>query len=446
MPTFPLQFDRTDTADARVTNSFLDAAANPRIRPHDGPNVLLASTSNLPMTARLTMEFARAGARVTLLGPYDHAGKVITTLSCHLTYHALRPLTALQNAIRQVEPDIIVPSDERTVRHLHWLHAVTDDLAVRHLIERSIGPADSFALTTTRHDLLMVARDLGVRVPESASLASLSDLRAWAARQPGPWVVKADGSWAGFGVRVVAGLSEAETAWRALARPVSGMHALRETLLEKDLFWWRPWLKRVRPAMSVQSFVDGWPANCAVACWQGEVLAGVAAEAVSTQSSTGPSTIARIIEGPEMLDAAGRVVGALGLSGFVGFDFMIEAATGLPYMIEMNPRTTPISTVRLGPQRDLVEALLAKVSGREVRSYTPVTQREIVVFFPHTWRQDPSSPYLHSAYHDVPWEEPALVRALMRPEIRDRYWMLRTLRRAMGKTPPKRTSLAAEAA
>jgi hypothetical protein len=43
--------------------------------------------------------------------------------------------------------------------------------------------------------------------------------------------------------------------------------------------------------------------------------------------------------------------------------------------------------------------------------------------------RDPSSHFLRSGYHDVPWEQPALVRRLMQPERRDRYLVFRLLRR-----------------
>jgi predicted ATP-grasp superfamily ATP-dependent carboligase len=179
----------------------------------------------------------------------------------------------------------------------------------------------------------------------------------------------------------------------------------------------------------VQRYVDGWPANVGVACWQGEVLAAVCAESVATTSATGPSTVARVIENAEMLDTAKRVVAALGLSGMIGFDFMIEAATGDAYLIEMNPRNTPICAVRLGPGRDLAEALVARLAARPVRERPARTERDIVVFFPDTWRADPANHFLHSGYHDVPWEQPELVRVLMEPERRERYWVLRLLRR-----------------
>jgi len=344
------------------------------------------------------------------------------------SYGAFRPLHALRRAIEIAKPDLLVPCDERAVRHLHELYAITPSEKIRTLIERSLGDADSFGITAARHDLLTLAGAHGARVARSMALRSLGDLRVWGEQQPFPWVLKADGSWAGFGVRIVRTLEDAETAYRQMIRPASLRLAMREAVLEHDLFWIAPWLRAAEPAMSVQAYVDGWPANCAVACWEGEVLAIISAESVTTASQTGPSTVARIIDNQEMRDAARRVVRALRCSGLVGFDFMLEASTGAAHMIEMNPRVTPISTVRLGPGSDLVEALLARLSGRGVSDRTPVTERDLIVYFPHTWQHDPSNTFLQTGYHDVPWEEPALVRALMRPELRDRYWIMRMLR------------------
>ena len=53
----------------------------------------------------------------------------------------------------------------------------------------------------------------------------------------------------------------------------------------------------------------------------------------------------------------------------------------------------------------------------------------IVVFFPDTWQDDPASLFLNSGYHDVPWEQPNLVRVLMLPDRRERYGVWRLLRR-----------------
>lgn len=395
-----------------------------------GPLVLLASTACLASTARLAMEFHDAGARIALIAPGNNPARVLDFLAATRTYRATAPRACLEAALRALRPDLLIPCDERTVRDLHALCRQTSDAGVRALIERCCGWTGHYETITSRARLLALAERKGIRTPPGMPLPDAAALRRWTTAQPGPFVLKADGSSSGFGVRVAAEAAEAAAAFEALRQPVGLGLALREAALEGNRFVFREWLRGQRPAISVQGFVDGWPANIGVACWQGEVLATTCAEAVATERATGPSTVSRVIQNPEMTEAARRIVHALGLSGLIGFDFMIEAATGAAYLIEMNPRSTPICALRLGGGRDLTEALLARVSGRPARERPPRTERDIVVAFPETWMLDPTNSFLRSGYHDVPWEQPALVRHLIRPELRDRYRVLRMLRRA----------------
>ena len=393
------------------------------------PRVLLATTGKLPSTARLAMELHDAGAHVSLVSPSNHPARALNSIRNWTIYRAWAPGRSLESAIRRLQPDIVIPCDEITVRDLQGIACDTASRSVRQLIVRSTAPIRQFPTIVSRAALLSLASQLGVRVPKSQALPDIGALDQWMEHNAPPFVLKADGSWAGFGVRIVPDAVAARDAYAAMTGRASGRLALRESLLEGNYFGIRPWLRQERPSMSVQQFIDGWPANIGIACWQGEVLASVCAEAVATTSATGPSTVVRIIRNREMEEAARRVVGALGLSGMIGFDFVIEAATGDAHMIEMNPRNTPICAMRLGEGRDLAEALVARLAGRRQRERPARTDRDIVVFFPDTWQEDPSNLFLRTGYHDVPWEEPGLVRILMQPERRERYGILRGLRR-----------------
>ena len=431
MHTAPVDFE-PDLADQTFSNHPGRSAMKAGILEgsiHQEPHILLATTGQLPSTARLAMELHDAGARVSLLAPTNHPAKTLKFLSTRTVYRASAPQSCLEGSLRHLAPDFVIPCDERTVRDLHAVWRSTKHRAVKLLIARSTAPAENFPIVTSRAELLELAREHGVRVPDSAPVPNIEALRRWTIGNPAPFVLKADGSWAGFGVRIISDGMLAENAYRQMTRPASGRLALRESVLEGNNFFIRSWLRRERPTMSVQAYVDGWPANIGVACWRGEVLAAVCAEAVATVSATGPSTVTRIIHNPEMIEAAQRMVRALGLSGMIGFDFMIEAATGAAYLIEMNPRNTPICALRLGPGRDLAEALVARLADRPARERTPRTERDIVAFFPDTWQEDPANRFLLSGYHDVPWEQPDLVRVLLQPERRERYRVLRLLRR-----------------
>ncbi len=369
--------------------------------------------------------------------PPSHPLRFVQLASLRLPYRVSRPLESLEAAFDQTSCDLVIPCDEEAVRHLHELHRTSANPRTRALIQRSIGDPEHYDVTEARHKLLTMAHEEGVHTPASQLISSVADLSIWHATVPFPWVLKADGSCAGQGVRIVASLDEAEAVFEELNRPVSGRLALNKLLIDREPFWLNRWRAGTRPTISVQSYVDGRPANCSVACWEGEVLAGICVEVVVAESRTGPSTTGRVVHNAEMLEAARLVVRRLGLSGLIGFDFMIDAATGTAYLIEMNPRNTPICHINLGSGRDLVEALTAKISSRAIRARPAVTTNDIIVFFPDAWKCDPESQFLLTAYHDVPWEEPALVLELLRPERRERYWLSRRLRRIKDrKTAP----------
>ncbi len=407
---------------ARLRARVPDASAR------DAPLVLLATTLHMPSTARLAIGFARAGCRVAAVCPADHVLRHTGVLSGRFVFSAARPTHALRHAVERTAPDLIIPCDDRAVRLLHSFHGSNRSPDLRAFLERTLSPPAAFSASEHRHELLSLARASGVRVPETRSVRDLHDLRAWQAEEPFPWVLKADGSWAGQGVRIVSSWTEASAAFHDLMRPISGMLAFREMLIERDMFWSRAWWANERPVISVQRYVDGWPANCGIACWQGEVLGGICVEALITETRTGSASVVRVIESEEMMRAAAQIVRALGITGLVGFDFMIEAATGAAHLIEMNPRNTPICAIPLGPGRDLVEALTARLSGRPERARPPVTEQDTIAMFPQMWRQDANSPFLRTAHHDVPWDHPELLHQLIRPDLRDRYWFMRRLR------------------
>ena len=157
----------------------------------------------------------------------------------------------------------------------HDLHALcrkTSHSDVKRLIETSTAPSENFRTIASRAALLARDQAEGVRVAPFMSLSDGASLDRWIEDRPAPYVLKSDGSWAGFGVRIASDAGRAQAAFREMTRPASGLLGLREALLEGNYFCILPWLRRECPVMSVQDFIDGRPANIGVACWKGEVL------------------------------------------------------------------------------------------------------------------------------------------------------------------------------
>ena len=123
--------------------------------------------------------------------------------------------------------------------------------------------------------------------------------------------------------------------------------------------------------------------------------------------------VVRVVEGPEMMVCAERIARRLKLTGFFGLDFMIEEETDATYLIEMNPRGTPLCHLQLGKGRDMVDALWAQLSGQPLREPPPVTQQDLITYFPQAWHGKGNLPAL--GFQDIPQDEPELVREILRP-------------------------------
>jgi ATP-grasp domain len=390
----------------------------------DAPNVLLAATDRWYPTARLGVALAKAGCTVDAVCPPGHPLGLTRALRRMYRYSGLSPLASMGEAIYEACPDLIVPADDLATRHLHELHKRESrrDGAGRQiceLIERSLGAVGGFAIVRARNAFMQVAEEEGIRVPHTAVIQSTSELHEWIARMGFPAVLKANGTSGGDGVRVVNTVQEAERAFYKLQSPPLLARAIKHAVIDRDLTLIRPSLLRRRPVVNAQSFVAGHEATSTLFCWEGNVLASLHFEVLEKAGSTGHATVVRWIDHPEMSEAAEKIARRLKLSGFHGLDFMIETKTGKAHLIEINPRTTQVGHLALGEERDLPAALYAAVTRKSMEPSARVTENDTIALFPQEWKRDPQSPYLSSAYHDVPWQQPGIVSACAR-EFRKR--------------------------
>jgi hypothetical protein len=371
------------------------------------------------------MALAQAGCTVDAVCPSGHPLSRMKAVQRDYAYRGLMPLRSFATAIAASRPDFLISGDELATSQLHQLHVRERRRGqsgqwVCELIERSLGAAESFPMVYARSAFIQVARQEGIRAPETEEIANLGEVRKWVARMGFPTVLKANGTSGGEGVRIVHSIEEAEPAFLDLQAPPLLARAAKRALVDQDksLVWSS--LLRQRSVVNAQVFVPGREATSTVACWKGTVLASLHFEVVNKRSSAGPSSVLRLIENAEMSAAAEKTVRRLGLSGIHGFDFMLEEHTGNAHLIEINPRATQVGHLALGPGHDLPAALYSAVSGKPLRTAPKVTESEIIALFPQEWMRDPASAFLTSGYHDVPWEEPELLRACVR-----RTWKVR---------------------
>lgn len=391
-----------------------------------GPKALIVTTVHWPATTRLGLALIENGFAVAAVSVPDHGLRLLPGLDASFVCRShLRLAATVRRAIESWLPDIVIPGDDPALHALHELHARAkagqgrQPARMADLIESSLGDPAHFSLIARRSAFTGLARDEGIRVPKTEIPSDIADLRARLAGAAFPKVLKVDGSWGGLGVRIVHNADEAESAFVDLASPPSWSRIAKRIVQDLNFTPMRERLSGEMPVVAVQEFIEGRPANRAVLCWKGEVLAGLSVEVLQTDVETGPSTVVRVVDNEEMEDAAARVVRRLNLSGFCGFDFMWDDA-GRVHLLELNARTTQICHLARDERADMPGALYAQLTGTARRRLTPA-KHDVIAFFPQEYWRDPASSYLTSAYHDVPWQAPQVIAAYLRPPRR--HWL-----------------------
>lgn len=372
--------------------------------------VLLATTVCWPSAGRLAGAFAAAGCSVDGLLPADHPAARSRYFGRVHPYRALGDISSFLEAAQQSCADLVVPLDDRaTALLLRARERAPDHIAA--LVAQSLGKTANYAKLMSRSGFIDAARDANIRTPLTRAIMSDADLEDAISEIGFPSVLKADGTWGGDGVIVVHDRDGALLAYRRLSSPPSLLRNLVRALRRSDAHFLRAALDTKPSAISMQQFIPGKPATTSFACWQGKLLAANHLETLAAQDANGPASVLRRIESDEMGEAAERLSARFELSGLHGLDY-VRDDDGRAHLIEINPRSPQSSYLSFGPGRDLVSALVAKVDCK-AHAPRPGVAGDVVALFPQEWMRDPGSPYLTAAFHDVPWDDPALIRAWM---------------------------------
>jgi hypothetical protein len=375
--------------------------------------VLLVTTVEWTSTARYAGGFSTASWSVEALCPRRApANRSRYVDTCHL-YRPLMALSSLRKAIAKSQPDLLVACDDRAVSLMQRLYR--KELAARGetspvvtLLRRSMGTPENFDSILPRALSMQIAAEIGIRTPETVAVTSEAELEICLSRLGLPAVLKVDGSWGGDGVIVARTKEDAVRAFHRLLHPASRLRNLARVFRRKDAHYLLAALMPPPQHVSVQKFVAGRSAASAFAAWQGEMVGDLHYDVLVSDGAIGPPNVIRRVDCPQMEDASRRIAKRFGLSGIFGLDF-IRDESGDVHLIEINPRTTQGGTLAFGEGRDLPSALASCVT-RCALTRRPTIPNDVVAFFPREWERDSSSPYLTNGHHDVPWDDPAIVK------------------------------------
>ena len=375
------------------------------------PTILLVAAKWWPLSARMAIALLNNGCTVAAICPMPHPLTFVEGMHDVYRYGALNSLASLRHAIKSCRPDVVVPCDDGAASECRALFE--SDLALRPLLERSLGPSSNFATLDSRYTFLRIAESFGLRVPRTQLVTDRHDLTEWHSREGNMAVLKVNGDSGGNGVRICRSLQESETALESLRAAPSRVTALKRVVIDGDPL--APWLRQRPREITMQEYIEGRPANTMVAAWEGRVLAVMSVVVVAADGPTGAATVVRVINDERMRDAAQQITTRLRMSGFFGLDFVVSNATGIPYLIEINPRCTQLGHIELAGGRSLAARFAGALRGEAAPEALEAVSSQRIAFFPQALAGGPQcKPYVEASYHDTPIGQPRLFAELMR--------------------------------
>ncbi len=402
------------------------------------PRILLVAVADWFGPTRLPRALKLAGFEVGILA--DPAG--LLALSRHVDYRFSLDVRNLRmgvigpvvRAILAFHPRFVVPCDEAAAHLLQNMALAWDGARapggqfrvamppiVRETLLRSLGEARTFPVRSSRPLARRMAAGLGIPAPPSAPVPYLQVAKGFARDNGWPVVLTREGRTGGDRVRVCYDLDELRAsyadltytepprrglgwalryAWHSVA---TGLHVIGD--LTQPL--------QDGPQLAIEIMPPGRPASYSAVSLDGRWLGGFAAvsERVYPPNSAASSAV-RLVNDPGMTDAARKLVGRLGFSGFSGLDFRHDEATGKLWFLKFNPRPTPLTHLGGFAGGDLCAALLA--ASTNAHPVPPTKFREATVaLFPQDWIRDPDAEDRGTDIADLPVDDDRLTTALM---------------------------------
>lgn len=282
--------------------------------------VLLTGTT-LFFSSLLIQGFARRGFQVTAA---DNR-RVSTGKLSRFTHRRIRVpslsrdpeayLDAVLKELRREKYELLVPAFEESL-----LFAQHQSMIEEHT-RLFITPYAAMMAVHHKPMLYRQCDDLGIPAPTSASPRSSDDLEMAIPHLQFPVILKLPAGNNSHGITYAHSPAELQTRFAQLAA-------------EAHRWGTSPPL--------VQNLIDGDPVYTLMFCDQGRKLGEVIYRPLRTFPSKGGTSAHRIaIDHPQISQYTSRLAEATGWTGFLGLDFLVERETGIPYLIDANPRANP---------------------------------------------------------------------------------------------------------
>ncbi len=237
--------------------------------------------------------------------------------------------------------------------YAYYFPSYEEIILMSHFRDRLLAATKTAMLDTatlmrlhSKVELADLAREVGIDTPEIQVPRTLDEARRRIAEIDLPIVVKMQQTSGAAGLRIVRDRRTLEKEYFDVVR-VNRLHNGNLPML--------------------QQLIEG-PTTCTLElCQHGQVLGEVMYRGVRTMPRSGGTTMFRqSMDDPVCSEAAHRLIDHLGYHGLCGFDFVVDADSGRPYLVDGNCRITPAITMAYHGGCDMIEGWIRVVDGEEL--------------------------------------------------------------------------------
>jgi len=374
------------------------------------PILLVATATRWFGAARVPRALANAGFEVTLLAPRGSLAEQSAFVSKvgHLPDNAtpMQWVFAFAASVRGTSPRFVVPCDDTALRLLQMLVLSPPEgmqaalqLQLASLIRDSLGDPTHYRTCIDKTLLPAAAEALGVPMPPCIIAGELGEAEAFARSHGYPVVLKRNHSSAGSGVAICADRGQLARAFGELRRAAT-----------------QDFERSGTDRLLVQAYIAGPTKFYPTMAWRGSILVGYAGvRIVAHPEPMGPPTVNRYYHSAELRAMTSKLAAGFGMTGFFSPEFVEDARTGRPYLLEVNRRIVGGAHRGAAIKADHWAALHAALEGvpSPTRSDLDEGEEHLTVLFPQEWLRDPFSRWLREYPVDVPWDDPKLIEALL---------------------------------
>ncbi len=314
-------------------------------------------------------------------------------------------------SIYYFNPDLIVPGDEDTILALQRLTKFFEKLPffkkISNLINFSLPSKSSDSILLSKSNFQGKCQEWGLRTPKNFVLNKGEDVFEMAAQIGFPIVLKHDSGYGGSGVFILNNSEELKK-HVLLKKDLSFFDKMREFI--KNFFFVSIFNGENR--ISLQQYIEGDVGQSPFCAYKGIVFGFNPMIRLHTYpGKTGPAAVSRGYENVDIEFFVKKIVKELDYTGFGSVEYIIEKNTGKLFIIELNPRPTP--TVHISSEvvpNDLCEMFYNGINSLpvECNKFKPYT----LAMFPGEKKRDPMSIFLKESYHDIPLNDPDLLKAI----------------------------------